>query len=166
VAAPPQIRVLFLCLGNICRSPLAEGVFRAHVEARGDARRFVADSAGTSNAHEGEPPDPGSIRAARRHGMDISTQRSRPLTPADLDRFDFIVPMDSRNARALSALPPHRRPRIREFDPEALHGFDVPDPWSCGDDAFEEVWRILDRSMPGLLRHIDHHGPQTGRAGE
>ncbi|MCB9507269.1 MAG: low molecular weight phosphotyrosine protein phosphatase [Myxococcales bacterium] len=156
-----MIRVLFLCLGNICRSPLAEAAFRAHVEARGHTDRFVIDSAATSGHHAGEPPNPGSIRVARAHGLDISAQRSRKLVAADLRQFDFIVPMDRSNQRALIDLPAHRRPLVREFDPECLGTLDVPDPWGGGPEGFEEVWAILVRSVPGLLEHIQHNGKQV-----
>lgn len=154
-------RVLFLCLGNICRSPLAEGVFRAAVESRGIAAGFAIDSAGTSGYHAGEPPDPGSVRIARRHGLDISGQRSRRLTDHDFDTFDFIIPMDRSNQSRLSdRLPAERIPLVREFDPEALGSFDVPDPWGGGANGFSDVYDMLERSMDGLIAHIQHHGPR------
>lgn len=155
------IRVLFLCLGNICRSPLAEGVFRARVEERGLAARFEIDSAGTSSYHAGEPPDRGSVEVARANGIDISAQRSRPLLPEDLARFDFVVAMDHRNlARVRDALPTERAFLAREFDPEATGSFDVPDPWGGARGGFEEVFGILDRCVDGMLAHILHHGPR------
>ena len=157
------LKVLFLCLGNICRSPLAEGVFVAHAEAG----RFVADSAGTSAYHRGSPPDPGSIKVAARHGLDIQHQRSRPLTRDDFGAFDFIIPMDRSNQRnllALGELEPHRCPLLREFDPEALHDFDVPDPYGGGIGGFQTVYDMLTRSMEGLIAHMEHHG--HARAGD
>ena len=124
------IRVLFLCLGNICRSPLAEGIFRDHVTNAGCEREFVIDSAGTSSYHAGEPPDPGSVRVAQAHGLDIRAQRSRGLLEDDLDTFDFIIPMDRRNrSRLEGSMPAERIPLVREFDPDATNGFDVPDPY-------------------------------------
>ena len=154
-------RVLFLCLGNICRSPLAEGVFRAAVESHGLEAMFFIDSAGTSGYHAGEPPDPGSVRIARRHGLDISGQRSRRLTDHDLATFDFIIPMDRSNrSRLAGTLPDERIPLVREFDPEALGTFDVPDPWGGGPNGFSDVYTMLVRSMDALLAHIEHHGPR------
>jgi len=157
----PPIRVLFVCLGNICRSPLAEGVFRAVVAARGAEDEFVIDSAGTSGYHAGEPPDPGSVRIAREHGLDISRQRSRRLVDADFQRFDFIIPMDRSNrSRLVGGLPDERIPLIREFDCEALNNFDVPDPWGGGANGFSDVYEMLARSVDGLLEHMRHHGRQ------
>ncbi len=156
-----KIHVLFLCLGNICRSPLAEGVFRAHLEREGLDDRFVVDSAGTSSYHVGEPPDRGSVRIAKSHGIDLSRQRSRQLVDQDYQRFDFIVPMDRSNRTGLlrrGTLPDERTVLIRDFDPEALGDFDVPDPWGGGGDGFAEVYRILERCMPGFTAHALHHG--------
>ena len=156
------IRVLFICLGNICRSPLAEGVFRAAVDAQGALGEFEIDSAGTSGYHSGEPPDPGSVRIAHRHGIDISRQRSRRLTAADFDAFDFIIPMDASNrSQLVDKLPDPRIPLIREFDPEAVKGFDVPDPWGGGANGFSDVFEMLERSINGLLTHMRHHGRRT-----
>jgi protein-tyrosine phosphatase len=154
--------VLFVCLGNICRSPLAHGLFEAHLATCGRADAFAVDSAGTSGYHAGEAPDPGSIREAARHGLDITGQRSRPLVARDFDRFDFIIAMDTSNLRAIRRmgnLPPERLFRILEFDSEAL-SFDVPDPWGGGEGGFRDVYAMLERSMAPLLAHIDHHGPR------
>lgn len=156
---PRPLRVLFLCLGNICRSPLAEGVFRAHPAAA----RFEIDSAGTSGYHQGEAPDPGSVKVAAQHGLDLSAQRSRPLRQRDLAHYDFIIPMDrsnQRNLRKLGEVPDERCPLIREFDADALHEFDVPDPYGGGIGGFEAVYQMLLRSMDGLVAHMEHHGPR------
>lgn len=157
------IRVLFLCLGNICRSPLAEGVFAHEAAQRGLHERFEWDSAGTSAYHAGELPDPGSIQIAREHGLDITNQRSRPLRAEDFDGFDFIIPMDrsnQRNLRRAGEVEDARCPLIREFDPDALHEFDVPDPYGGGTGGFETVYQMLTRSMDGLIAHMMHHGPR------
>ncbi len=156
------IRVLFLCLGNICRSPLAEGVFAEFIAQNGRSHEFEIDSAGTSAYHAGEPPDPGSVRIARAHGIDISHQRSRALTDGDFADFDFIIPMDRSNRGKLAGrLPDERIPRVREFDPEATQSLDVPDPWGGGANGFSDVYTMLARSMPSLTDHMRHHGRQA-----
>lgn len=156
------IRVLFVCLGNICRSPLAEGICLMHLEKQGLLEAFEVDSAGTSGWHAGEAPDPGSIKVARRHGVDISAQRSRPLESRDAEHFDFLVAMDQSNARKMEALGTIELERLvlaRTFDPESRGG-DVPDPYGGGTDGFQEVWDILDRAMPHMIRHMQHYGPR------
>ena len=154
------IRVLFLCLGNICRSPLAEGVFRARVAERDLAERFEIDSAGTSAYHAGEPPDRGSVRVAAERGIDIAAQRSRPLVEEDFETFDFIVAMDRRNLSRVEAYMADERAFLaREFDPEATGSLDVPDPWGGGLNGFETVFDMLDRSVEGMVAHMLHHGP-------
>lgn len=156
-------RVLFVCLGNICRSPLAEGVFRHQVEAAGLSHRFQVDSAGTSSYHAGEAPDPGSVRVARQHGVDISGQRSRQFVRQDLERFDVIVAMDRSNHRNILRLVEDietvrgRLWLMRNFE-EEVDGSgldeDVPDPWGGGPRGFETVYEIVERSCANLLRHL------------
>jgi len=152
-----QHSVLFVCLGNICRSPLAEGVFRARLEARGLSARFHVDSCGTGAWHVGNGPDPRSVAVARDHGIDISGQRARQLSPADFRQFDWIVAMDTSNYRGCQSRAPG------DFSGEIVtfmsfvshaHGPDVPDPYYGGGDGFERVFRILDRGMEPLLDHI------------
>lgn len=145
--------VLFVCLGNICRSPLAEGLFLSHVHRAHGEGVVTADSAGTSGWHEGEPPDPGSVAVARRYGIDIQGQRSRPVRPVEDTRFDWVVAMDRRNLAWLREnldLPEDRVVLMRRFDLEDVDP-DVPDPYGQGPEGFELVYRILDRSMPGLI---------------
>ena len=164
---PRPIRVLFLCLGNICRSPLAEGLFRAHVAAEPRLALCEIDSAGISAAHRGEPPDPRSIAVAKAHGLDICAQRSRPLEPGDLERFDFIVAMDRRNRRDAAALGPFPEERLllmRHFDPESAE-HDVPDPWYEGPGGFDEVYAMLHRAMAPLAEHILGVGPRRRSGG-
>ena len=159
-----RIRVLFVCLGNICRSPLGEGIFEHHVTRLGRRHEFVIDSAGTGSWHVGETPDPGSVRAAMENGVDISGQRARHLQREDFERFDLIVAMDRSNrdtVRALVELPEHRLVLLRQFDPEAP-GADVPDPWGMAHDAFVDVFRIVERCMDGLLAHVDEHFSAKG----
>jgi protein-tyrosine phosphatase len=152
------IRVLFVCLGNICRSPLAEAVFAAQVRSAGLAHMFEIDSAGTSSYHEGELADPRTRAVARAHGIDL-TSRSRPVTEADVHRFDYLIVMDSDNLEAVRRLADRVRPdaqvfRLREFDGEARGEPDVPDPYYGGRRGFDLVQTVIERSCAGLLAHI------------
>lgn len=152
-----MVRVLFVCLGNICRSPLAEGVFRFLVDQVGLGDRIEVDSAGTGGWHVGEPPDPRSVETARRHGLDISHQRARRLTRADLDRFDYVVAMDGSNLSAIRALArgDHRARVLRLLDACPDLGVrDVPDPYYGDGDGFERVWRLVYRGCEALLARI------------
>jgi len=141
------MRVLFVCLGNICRSPLAHAVLRHKAEGLD----VVVDSCGTSGWHEGEPSNPMSVRTAAKHGIDMSDLRSRKLTRRDLQDFDLIIAMDSSNLRNIKKLgePRGRLAMMREWDP---HGpGDVPDPWSGPASGFDEVYSIVDRCCDALL---------------
>ncbi|MHA7775922.1 low molecular weight protein-tyrosine-phosphatase [Roseibium sp. M-1] len=141
--------ILFVCLGNICRSPLAEGVFRALVEESGLTGRFEIDSAGTGAWHQGNPPDPRSIDVAARHGIDISFQRARQVVAEDFHRFDTIVAMDRDNLSALRSKAGTAPAAIRLLlnDPPR----DVPDPYYGGPDGFEEVYRMIRSGGEALL---------------
>lgn len=158
-----KVSVLFVCLGNICRSPLAEGLFRHHVEARGLAHAFEIDSAGTGAWHVGEPPDPGSVAVARKNKLDISKQRARQVRRDDLDRFDVILAMDAQNQRdllRLAADPGALQGRLwlmRSFEASPTPRPDapgVPDPYGGGPRGFEEVYGIVDRAAAHLLDHL------------
>jgi len=151
------IRVLFVCLGNICRSPLAEAVFRHLVEERGWTDRFDIDSAGTSGWHRGAPPDARSTEVARRRGITLAGG-SRKVTAADLRRFHYVIAMDEENLEALRELQAEaggtaRVHRLREFEPRAA-SLDVPDPYYGGARGFEEVHDIVERACAGLLAHV------------
>jgi protein-tyrosine phosphatase len=149
------MKIVFVCLGNICRSPLAEGIAREQIRTRGWDGWMTVDSAGTSGYHDGEPPDPGSVRVARSHGLDLRGLRSRKLTRDDVERADLLVAMDGSNRTnilAVGTVPEGRLVLQRVFDPDPRSP-DVPDPWGRGAGAFDEVWSILWRSMPGLLEH-------------
>lgn len=152
--------VLFVCLGNICRSPLAEGVFRHLVRARGLDDRFEIDSAGTGAWHVGDPPDPRSREVAERHGVSLDGQRARQVRPSDFERFDLIVAMDDDNLRALERLRPgpgvESRAtvrKLREVDPEPGDG-DVPDPYYGGPGGFDDVYAMVRRSAEALLDEL------------
>lgn len=150
---PEPRRVLFVCLGNICRSPLAEGVFRHLAEERGLGDRFLVDSAGTAGYHAGEPPDPRSTAAAERHGVRL-TGAARKVARRDVDAPGVVVAMDQSNRRALERLRGRAGQAeivmMRDYDPVDA-GADVPDPYYGGSDGFEEVYQILARSCRGLL---------------
>lgn len=153
--------VLFVCLGNICRSPLAEGLFRRAVDRAGRSAAFHIDSCGTSGWHSGEPPDPGSVAVAARHGVDISGQRSRVLTRQDLERFQWVVCLDASNKRAvqkLCASLPGEPPLLlllRDVDP-AGEGLGVPDPYAGSSEAFQECFEIIEGCMAPLLERVLH----------
>ncbi len=156
-----MVRVLFVCLGNICRSPTAEGVFRALVEREGVARCIEVDSAGTHDYHIGAPPDGRAQEAACRRGIDISDLRGRKVTAADFTRFDYVLAMDRSNHEHLRRLCPkgeERRLRLfLEFAPD-LGLPDVPDPYYGGRQGFEAVLDLIEIAARGLLRHIlDNH---------
>ena len=154
-----QTSVLFVCLGNICRSPLAHGIFQHLVEQQGLADKFHIDSCGTGAWHIGNPPDPRSIQTAAIYGIDITYQRARQFDPStDIERFDHIIPMDKSNHRDLLDLgvPTSKLALMRSFDPTLTNPQDVPDPYYGGDDGFDKVYHMLTRACEGLLDHIGH----------
>jgi protein-tyrosine phosphatase len=152
------MRICFVCLGNICRSPTAEGVFRRLVvDARIDAQLTI-DSAGTGAWHVGELPDPRSREAATRRGYDL-THRARKFTSDDFDKFDLVLAMDRDNYDSLQRLARGRThvPMIRllrSFDDSAPADAEVPDPYSGEVDGFEDVLDICERACRGLLDHV------------
>jgi len=148
------IGVLFVCTGNICRSPTAEGVFRRLVADAGMSEAVVADSAGTHDYHVGEPPDPRAQVAASERGYDLSGLRARRLERADLERFDLIIAMDRGHLRALSRLAqPGAAGKLRLMMSYAksLAQDDVPDPYYGGSEDFERVLDMLEDAASGLL---------------
>lgn len=152
------IRVLFVCLGNICRSPLAEGVFRQLVAEEGVADRFELDSAGTSSYHTGESPDARAAKVARGRGVALGGQ-ARQMTEEDIRRSDYLIVMDTDNLADVERLAERLEPGaelhlLREFDPEAAGEIEVPDPYYGGPQGFERVHDIVERSCRGLLEHI------------
>ncbi|MEE2786290.1 MAG: low molecular weight protein-tyrosine-phosphatase [Myxococcota bacterium] len=149
-------RVLFVCLGNICRSPLAEGAFVNHVKTAGLKDQFTVDSAGTSGYHAGELPDKRSIDVARAHGVDITMQRSRALTRRDFKTFQYIVAMDRANLANIRRVEPaDSTAEISLMLSEVSHdAADVPDPYYGGVDGFETVWQMVDRATGNLLKRL------------
>jgi protein-tyrosine phosphatase len=151
------IRILFVCMGNICRSPLAESVFRHLARERGVEHLFQIDSAGTSGYHAGSPPDRRSAATALARGVEVAG-RSRQLVAGDLKSFDYVIAMDAENLREIEALHEMvggtaRVHRLREWDPEGS-GPDVPDPYYGGARGFEDVHDIVERSCAALLDHL------------
>lgn len=154
----PRVRLLFVCMGNICRSPLAEGIFRDLVVGQGLEGRIHIESAGIGSWHVGELADPRTRAVAERRGLRL-TSRARQVSREDLDRFDLVVAMDEDNLRGLeqlrSAAPPRAEVRrLREFDPAAEGDLDVPDPYYGGEDGFDHVHEMIARSCEGLLDHL------------
>ena len=152
-----MIRVLFVCTGNICRSPTAEGVFRALADAEGLGEAIEADSAGTHGYHVGDAPDTRAQAAAARRGIDLSGQRSRLFGAGDFETFDYVLAMDRMNYRTLSTVcPAHARGRLSLFlDFAPSLGLDeVPDPYYGAEVGFEEVLDIVEAASLGLLAAI------------
>jgi protein-tyrosine phosphatase len=151
-------RVLFVCLGNICRSPTAEGVLRAQLVATGAQARIAVDSAGTGDWHVGSPPDARAIAAAARRGYDLSVLRARQVDSTDFHHHDHIVAMDRRNLAGLQALaPPAARARLSLLSSWIADGRfpdEVPDPYYGGEDGFEFVLDMLEAGCAGLLAHL------------
>lgn len=148
--------VLFVCLGNICRSPLAEGVFLHLVAEAGSADDVVVDSAGTGAWHVGERPDPRSLEVAERHGIELPGH-ARRVTEEDFHRFARIVAMDRSNLSDLESLRPADSDTVlellRDHDPDPGDG-EVPDPYYGGDDGFDRVYRMVRRSCEVLLDEV------------
>ena len=152
------VRILFVCLGNICRSPLAEGIFRKLVEERGLEDYFDIDSAGTGSWHVGESPDDRMQATARQYGIALHDQSARKVTAADLEDYHHVLVMDKKNQRRIMEFPgaDEHRDKIRlfrEFDPDP-GDMEVPDPYFGGDDGFEHVYEIVERTANQLLDHL------------
>ena len=151
-------RVLFVCLGNICRSPLAEGVFRSLVRTRELENSYSADSAGTGAWHAGESPDPRSVEVARRNGV-VLTGHARQVEAQDFEDFDYVIAMDRQNLTELRTPArshqgkPHMH-LLRDFDPDPGDG-QVPDPYYGGSDGFELMYVMLDRACEAFLDHLE-----------
>jgi low molecular weight protein-tyrosine phosphatase len=162
-AGPPPRRVLFVCTGNICRSPLAEAVFKDLLRRRGLEHRYEVDSAGTHGWHEGEPADPRTIRVGARHGLTVDST-ARGLRADDFDRFDVLVAMDRGHLREMRArCPKPLRGKLLlmpDYDPRGAVT-DVPDPYYGPADGFEEVHQILDRCCQGLLDALESEDLET-----
>lgn len=149
--------ILFVCLGNICRSPLAEGVFR-HLTEQGDrASSYLADSAGTGGWHIGNPPDHRSVKVALSHGIDLSGLRARQIVSADFERFSLILAMDKNNLADLRKMaPPASRSNITLFGDYAFGDeTEIPDPYYGGTSDFEQVYSMLLTGCRSILAKLE-----------
>jgi protein-tyrosine phosphatase len=154
-------RILFVCLGNICRSPTAEGVLRDIAAREFSAVPLYVDSAGTADYHVGDPPDRRTVAAARRRGYDLASLRARRVAPTDFENFDYILAMDRANLAELEQLGQGviggRLRLFLEFAPE-LQMQEVPDPYYGGTEDFERVLDLCEAGARGLLRRLAAHG--------
>jgi protein-tyrosine phosphatase len=158
--ADEPVRLCFVCLGNICRSPTAEGVMASLVAETGLGDRVEVHSAGTGDWHTGEPPDERARAEASRRGLEL-TSRASTFRSGDESFYDLVLAMDAQNLADLrdrtDPASHHRIRLLREFDPagpDRRFGFDVPDPWFGGDDGFAEVFDLIDAACRGLLDHV------------
>jgi protein-tyrosine phosphatase len=153
-----KVKVLFVCMGNICRSPLAHGLFEHRVEKAGLSDRISIDSAGTHAYHIGELPDPRSQETALSHGFDLSSQRGRKVTASDFPKFDYVLAMDNDNhALLIEQCPDEHRHKLKlflEFAPQ-LAETEVPDPYYGGASGFEHVYQLIDAAADGLMEDIE-----------
>ena len=149
-----MVRVLMVCLGNICRSPLAEGILRSKV----DSQKIFVDSAGTANYHVGDMPDGRSVAVAGKNNIDISAQRGRQFSIADFDRFDYIYVMDNYNRRDILSLARNDsdRAKVQMILNEVFPGenVDVPDPYYGGEFGFESVFKLLDTACTAIAEKL------------
>lgn len=168
MANRPRIRVLMVCLGNICRSPTAHGVFEKLIKNNGFSDHIEVDSAGTGDWHIGSPPDARSQAAAAARGYELAHLRARQVDARDFERFDYILAMDRTNLKDLRAqCPPAQRGKLRLFleFADTTHEA-VPDPYYSGKDGFELVLDLVEEACQGLLRHIcqEHQLPAPSPA--
>jgi protein-tyrosine phosphatase len=151
-----NVSVLFVCLGNICRSPLAEGVFRHIVEQQGLSDRITTDSAGTGGWHTGEAPDRRSIAVAARYGLDLSKLKARQINKRDFQSFDLILGMDSSNITNIRRVAPEGgRDRVHLFSALTLgESWDVPDPYYGDASDFERVYHMISEGCMSLAERL------------
>ncbi len=153
------VRVLFVCMGNICRSPTAHGVFQSLVDDNGLGQSIQVESAGTHSYHIGNPPDPRSQATARQRGVDLSTQRARRFVSSDFRDYDYLLAMDSNNLADMLAIKPddgNASAELMLVYSERFSEREIPDPY-FGNDGFELVFDMIDDAARGLLRHIREH---------
>ncbi|PCJ52739.1 MAG: phosphotyrosine protein phosphatase [Candidatus Hydrogenedentota bacterium] len=152
-----MVQVLFVCMGNICRSPTAEGVFRDLLAEKNLTDRIIIDSAGTLDYHTGEPPDPRAQATAKKHGVDISGIRARQVASSDFEQFHYVLAMDHDNMVNLQNIaPPNCLDRLHLFCNFAHNHNtqEVPDPYYGGPQGFDNVFRLIQDASDGLLNHI------------
>jgi protein-tyrosine phosphatase len=152
-----KVSVLFVCMGNICRSPTAEAVFRHYVESAGLSASILIDSAGTHDYHIGHAPDLRSQHAAEQRGYDMSSLRGRQVESLDFERFDYVLAMDRANLAILQYLAPRGcKKQLQLFLDYARHHKEreVPDPYYGGEQGFEQVLNMIEDAAQALLQHI------------
>jgi len=151
-----QVKVLFVCMGNICRSPTAEGIFRQAVNEAGLADKISIDSAGTHAYHIGKQPDARAQSASRNRGIDLSNLRGRQVEPADFDTFDYVIAMDNSNHADLTQVADGNSDNLFMFlsFSENFSEKEVPDPYYGGEQGFEHVLDLVEDASYGLLAHI------------
>ena len=152
-----KFKVLFVCLGNICRSPLAEGIFRKKIREQGLEHALETDSCGTGDYHIGKLPDHRTRSNAQANGVELD-HRCRQITPGDLEDFDLVLAMDNRNHQHILSLSgaeksAHKVCLMRQYDPRPTHP-EVPDPYYGQERDFQEVCEILERSVDGLISDL------------
>jgi protein-tyrosine phosphatase len=152
-----KVKVLFVCMGNICRSPTAEGVFAAQVKRENLGHLIEIDSAGTHAYHVGEAPDARSQKTALQRGVDLSTLRARRVSSSDFEQFDFVLAMDRDNYQILAEICPpgaeHKLQLFLSYAPNLEHD-EVPDPYYGGPNGFERVLDMIEEASEGLLQEI------------
>lgn len=157
-----KTRILFVCMGNICRSPTAEGVFRDKVKQAGLAAEVEIDSAGTHDYHIGKPPDARAQEAARKRGYVFSDLRGRQVNAADFEKFDYVLAMDQDNLKSLQQLCPahlqHKIRRLLSFS-RSHPNLDVPDPYYGGRSGFDLVLDMVEDAADGLIEEIKQRSP-------
>src|ERR687885_1007325 len=157
-----MIRILFVCMGNICRSPIAQGIFEDLVRREGLEGEISVDSAGTHSYHVGTPPDERAQRSARRRGLDLGSQRARRIRPEDCEEFDYVLTMDEENYRAVAALCQGGSAEVRPFLDYApgRAETEVPDPFYGESlEGFEYVLDLVEEAAEGLLEEIKEKHP-------
>jgi len=162
-------RICFVCLGNICRSPMAEVVTRALLDKAGLADRIEVSSTGTGDWHVGGPANPGSVRALTSRGYDVSQHRARQLTEPLLADFDLLVALDIANVRDIEHLldsrPAAEQPEVallRDFAPGGTPGLDVADPYGQDDAAFDQTLDVVEQACHGLVDHLSERFGHQG----